>query len=75
MNREEGQSPFLGLELTGGLGALDTTDDAMAIRLTERLPLAESGHPLGFKWGRSGVWLSLLAAGKNDCFAAIAVGR
>jgi hypothetical protein len=26
-------------------------------------------------WGSNGLWLPLTAAGKNDCFAAVAVGR
>ena len=44
MSREEGQPPFLAVELTGGLGAMDTADDSMAILLTERPPLAGSSR-------------------------------
>jgi hypothetical protein len=37
--------------------------------------LAGSRLSLSCNWGSNGLWLPILTAGKNDCFAAGAVGR
>lgn len=36
-----------------------------------QLLLAGSELPLDCNWGSNGLWLPLLEAGKNDCFAAV----
>lgn len=54
-------------------------EDAGIARLSrfnhgERLMMARSGLPLSWNLGCKDLWLPLLKAGKNDCFAAVADG-